>query len=193
MALPALSLPAVKGVKQRRIPFNRNRQVLPTMRWSGGPWGRKTLWFCAKEKQSSDMSKQHTLHLQHRAVLRHRCLEKAGLSVFTRQAPQPFFKACHLHLVMARCISPQASQQSLRKQQHKTFGLLPAELARTTFLSLLFSLHSIDTPALPRAPGLAQVTSQPCVMRMPYACPHLTGSPPSPSDPSQLFFPSEVI
>lgn len=104
------------------------------------------------------------------ALLRHRCSEKPGLSVFTRQAPQLLFKACHLHLVMARCISPRASQQSLSKQQHKTFGLLPAELAITTFLSLLFSLHSINSPALPKAPLLPRVTFKPCVIRMPYTC-----------------------
>lgn len=164
LALLALSLLAVKRVKwsskQRRILFNRNRQVLPRMRLPGRPSGRKTLWLSQseEEQQSSDVSKQHTLHLQHRALLRHRCSEKPRLSVFTRPAPQLFSKACHLHLVMARCISPQASQQSLGKQQHKTFGLLPAELAVTTFLSHLFSLHSINTPALPKN---SSVTSGP--------------------------------
>lgn len=71
LALLALSLLAVKRIKwsskKRRILSNRNRQVLLTMRQPGRPSGRKTVVLTVRKGASKQwLSKQHTLHLQHR-------------------------------------------------------------------------------------------------------------------------------
>lgn len=71
LGMLALNLLAVKRIKRsskpRRILSNRNRQVLPTMRWPGRPSGRKTVVPTVRKGAAKQwLSKQHTLHLQHR-------------------------------------------------------------------------------------------------------------------------------
>lgn len=164
--------------KQGRILFNKKRQVLPRRRWPGRTWSRKKLWLLVWKGAARHCPRSTHCTCSTQLCSANSCFPK--LPVSPRQAPQQFFKACHLHLSMAWCISPQAQQHWLGKQQHKTFSLLSAELATPTFSSLLFSPHPINAPALPEKAHLSPLaTFKPCLIRMPYTCSHLPCSPPS--------------
>lgn len=92
------------------------------MRWPRRPARRKTLWFLPpeKEQQGNRLSKHQTWHLQQSSAQHTAALENPAWLYLQGKPRSSFFKARHLHRTTAWCVWPQAQQQWLGKQQHKT-------------------------------------------------------------------------